>query len=141
MAKSKEKKEILQSPKGMHDILPSEYPTWERIKRAAREIASFYNFFPIETPLLEHAELFLHSVGETTDIVEKQMFSVTTKGKEHLVLRPEGTAPVARAYIEHGLSQLGLPLKLFYEGPMFRYEQPQAGRTRQFYQMGGEILS
>ena len=131
----------LQSPKGMHDLLPDEQFVWERVRRAAHDIGDFYNFVRIDTPILEQADLFERTVGEATDIVEKQMFNVTAKGKERLVLRPEGTAPIARAYIEHGLSQRGLPLKLFYEGPMFRYEQPQAGRLRQFHQIGFEILS
>ncbi len=126
----------------MHDVLPDDQPTWERIRRSAREFAQVYNFLRIDTSILEPIELFSRSVGESTDIVEKQMFTVTAKGKERLALRPEGTASIARAYVEHGLGgRLGLPLKLFYEGPMFRYEQPQAGRTRQFHQIGFEILS
>ncbi len=126
----------------MHDILPQDEALWERVRRTARDIAGYYNFVRLETPMLEREELFLHSVGETTDIVEKQMFVVKTKGGERLVLRPEGTAGIARAYIEHGLGHLmGLPLKIFYEGSMFRYEQPQAGRYREFHQIECDILS
>lgn len=144
MKTTKEKKAKsppIQSPKGMHDILPQDQPAWERVRRAAREIAEYYNFRRLDTPILERAELFERGVGETTDIVEKQIFTVTTKGKERLVLRPEATAPIARAYIEHGLGQLGLPLKIYFEGPMFRYEQPQAGRSREFHQIDFEIIS
>lgn len=103
-------------------------------------MAGHYNFSRIDTPILEKAELFERGVGQATDIVEKQMFIVETASGEKLALRPENTAGVARAYIEHGLSHLGQPLKLYYIGPMFRYEQPQEGRFRQFYQAGVEIL-
>ncbi|MDO8467279.1 MAG: histidine--tRNA ligase [bacterium] len=132
---------VITGPKGMHDILPSDQPLWDKIRKAVKEVSDYYNFWRIDTPLLEKAELFSRPLGETSDVVEKQMFSVNTKGGDNLVLRPEGTAPIARAYIEHGLSHLGQPLKLYYEGPMFRYEQPQAGRFRQFHQAGFEILS
>ncbi len=137
----KPKPEIIQSPKGMHDILPQDAPLWEKVRKTAKEIAEFYNFQKLETPILERAELFERSVGETTDIIEKQMFILTTKGKERLALRPEATASIARAYIQNGLSQLGQPVKIFYEGPMFRYEQPQAGRFREFHQVDFEIIS
>ncbi len=129
-----------QSPKGMHDILPQEQGWWDKVRRELKESVEFYNFSRIETPIVEDAGLFERSVGEGTDIVEKQMFVFRTKGDDRLVLRPEGTASVARAYIQHGLSHLGQPLKLYYEGPLFRYERPQAGRYRQFHQIGFEIL-
>lgn len=135
------KPSIINSPKGMHDILPTDQPLWEKIRKAAREVSDYYNFWRIDTPALEKVELFNRTLGEVSDVVEKQMFDVKTKGGDELVLRPEGTAPIARAYIEHGLSHLGQPLKLYYEGPMFRYEQPQAGRFRQFHQVGFEIIS
>ncbi|MEK7612466.1 MAG: histidine--tRNA ligase [Patescibacteria group bacterium] len=131
----------VQRPKGMHDILPHEQPIWEKIKKNARDIAEFYNFSPIEIPLLERMELFERSVGEGTDVIEKQMFTIVAKGNEKLALRPEATAGIARAFIENGMSQLGSPLKLYLEGPMFRYEQPQAGRYREFHQLNFEILS
>ncbi|MDP3947288.1 MAG: histidine--tRNA ligase [bacterium] len=129
-----------QAPKGMHDILPNDEAVWERVMKAAREVADDYNFSRIETPILEHAEVFLRTLGESSDIVGKEMFMLKTRGSDRLVLRPEGTAPIARAYIQHGMSHWGQPLKLFSMGPMFRYEQPQSGRFRQFYQIGFEIL-
>ncbi|MBI2604370.1 MAG: histidine--tRNA ligase [Candidatus Harrisonbacteria bacterium] len=130
-----------QAPKGMHDILPNEQPYWEKLRRDVRVIAESYNFRRIDTTLLEPLGLFTQSLGAASDIVEKQMFSFRTKGGDTLVLRPEGTASVMRAYIAHGLSHMGTPLKLYYVGPMFRYEQPQAGRLRQFYQAGFEIFA
>ncbi len=135
------KKVTLAAPKGMHDQLPEAEPAWDRIRKAAREVTDFYNFVRIDTPLLEHAELFERGIGAGTDIVEKQMFVFTTKSKERLVLRPEFTAGIARAFIEHGLAQLGSPLKLWTSGALFRYEQPQAGRYRQFHQIDLEIIS
>ena len=137
----KRKKFILQSPKGMHDVLPDEQPYWEKIKKVAEKIAESYGFSRIDTPAMENAEIF-ERTGEETDLVEKQMYYVKTKGAErNLVLRPEGTAPTMRSFLQHGFSRLGKPLKLYYFGPMFRYEQPQAGRFRQFHQIGFEIFS
>ena len=124
----------------MHDILPQEQVWFEKIRREVKEAVEFYNFQKIETPILEVADVFERSVGAGTDIVEKQMFLLKTKGGDRLVLRPEGTAGIVRAYIQHGLSHLGQPLKLYYQGPLFRYERPQAGRYRQFHQVGLEIL-
>lgn len=129
-----------QSPKGMHDIVPEDQPTWEKIRQTARDIAESFNFSRIDTPIMEMSDIFERSLGEATDIIEKQMFFVKTKGGDKMVLRPEGTAPVMRAYYEHNLSKLGHPAKIYYFGPMFRYEQPQAGRFRQFHQAGFEIL-
>ena len=137
---SKIKKPTFQSVKGMHDILPQDQFIWEKIRETVTGVAKHYNFSRIDTPILEKVDLFERGVGGATDIVEKQMFVVETENKEKLALRPENTAGVARAYIEHGLSHLGHPLKLYYIGPMFRYEQPQEGRFRQFYQAGVEIL-
>lgn len=131
----------ISSPKGMHDLLPQDQPIWDRIRKETKELADYYNFLRIETPILEKMELFSRSLGATSDVIEKQMFVLKTKSGDDLALRPEGTAPIGRAYIEHGLSHLGQPLKLFYEGPMFRYEQPQAGRLREFHQVGFEIIS
>lgn len=140
-AKNKKNKKILQTPKGMHDILPSEQPFWEKIDQNLEKIAEFYNFLKIDTPILESIELFERPLGEASEVVEKQMFVLKTKGGDSLVLRPEGTAPIARSYIQHGLSHVAQPLKLYYFGPMFRYEQPQSGRYRQFHQAGFEIIS
>lgn len=137
----KQKPTLIQSAKGMHDILPADAPVWERVRRAVKEIAEFYNFARIETPAVERAELFERAVGETTDIVEKQMFALERRGADRYVLRPEATAGIARAYLEHGLSHLGSPLKLYTDGSFFRYEQPQAGRFREFHQANFEIIS
>ncbi len=128
------------SVKGTHDILPSEQNIWEKIRKEIRDIAETYSFSRIDTPVLENLDVFQRGVGEATDIVEKQMFTLTTKGGDKLVLRPEGTSAVARSYIQHGLSHMGQPLKVYYEGPFFRYENPQAGRYRQFHQVGFEII-
>ena len=136
---SKDKKPP-RAAKGMHDVLPQEQPWWDRVRKAAQTLALDYNFMRIDTPILELAELFRRGVGEETDLVEKEMYVVKTKGGDTLALRPEGTAPVMRAYLEHGLSRFGQPLKLYYEGPMFRHESPQAGRFREHTQAGFEIL-
>ncbi len=124
----------------MRDILPDERPYWDKIEKVGREIADFYNFSRIDTPLVEFSEIFERAVGGATDIIEKQMYYIKSRGKDRLVLRPEGTAGIVRAYLEHGLSKIAQPLKLYYFGPMFRYESPQFGRYRQFYQLGFEIL-
>jgi histidyl-tRNA synthetase len=133
------KKVLLQSPKGMPDILPEEQPFWDKLRRVSKDIADFYNFLRIDTPALEAAEVF-ERTGEATDLVEKQMYFVKTKGGDRLVLRPEGTAPLMRAYLQRGLAKISQPLKLYYFEPMFRYEQPQAGRFRQHHQIGFEII-
>ncbi len=130
----------LRVPRGMHDILPIDQAWWERVEKAVKELADFYNFGRIETPVLEFADLFQRTVGSDTDIIQKEMYVLKTKGGDILALRPEGTAGIARAYLEHGLSSFGQPQKLFYLGPFFRHENPQAGRFRQFYQAGFEII-
>ena len=142
MAASRAKKEklLLQAPRGMRDILPKEQPLWTRVRKTAIEVAEYYNFERIDTPLLERADIFERSIGVATDLIEKQMYIVKSGG-ERLALRPEGTAGVARAYSEHGLAYAGSPLKLYYEGPMFRHESPQAGRLRELHQFGLEIVS
>jgi len=124
----------------MHDILPEEQKYFQRIYNICTDMAEFYGFKKIETPILEEADLFSRGIGLSTDIVQKQMYSFKTKGDDFLSLRPEGTAPVVRSYIEHGMFNLPQPLKLWYLGPFFRYESPQAGRYRQFWQFGFEIL-
>jgi len=129
-----------QTVTGMHDILPQDQAYYEKIQEAAKKVFSFYDFEKIDTPILEDANLFIKSVGENTDIVEKEMFTLKTKGKDSLVLRPEGTASIMRAYIEHGFLSLPQPVRLWYFGPFFRYEKPQAGRFRQFNQFGVEII-
>ncbi|MEK7478892.1 MAG: histidine--tRNA ligase, partial [Patescibacteria group bacterium] len=134
------KKINLSLVKGTHDILPHEQFVWEKLRKEIRHAAENYSFSRIDTPILENLDLFQRGVGESTDIVEKQMYNLTTRGGDKLVLRPEGTSAIARAYIQHGLSHLSQPLKVYYDGPFFRYEQPQAGRYRQFNQVGFEII-
>lgn len=129
-----------QSPTGMHDILAEEGKYFQRIYNIVESIANFYDFKKIETPILEETELFSKGVGLTTDIVGKQMFTLRTKGGDYLSLRPEGTTSVVRAYIQHGMFNLPQPVKFWYFGPFFRYEHPQAGRFRQFWQFGFEVL-
>ncbi len=124
----------------MRDILPQEQVYWERFLTKAEELAQEYGFQKIETPILEETELFVRSTGATTDIVSKQMFALKTAGDDNLALRPENTPGVLRAYLENGMINLPQPVKLYYFGPMFRYEQPQAGRYRQFYQFGIEVV-
>lgn len=138
--KSGGNKFLLQAPKGMHDILPSAWGWWEKVEKSVKELADFYSFAKIETPILEHAQLFEKGVGAETDIVEKEMYLLKTKGGDVLALRPECTAAVMRAYMEHRLGQQMQPRRLYYEGPMFRHENPQSGRYREFHQVGFEIL-
>ncbi|KKU76477.1 MAG: Histidine-tRNA ligase [Candidatus Wolfebacteria bacterium GW2011_GWA1_47_6] len=138
--KVREKKMAYQTVKGMHDILPEEQPLWDKVRLATKHVGEFYNFQRIDTPVLEGADIFERGLGTKTDIVEKEMFVIKTRGGDKLVMRPEFTSAVMRAYYQHGLSQFGQPMKLYYEGPVFRYEQPQAGRYRQFNQVGFEIL-
>lgn len=130
----------LQSVKGMSDILPKDEGWWRAFREAGHTVADLHDFHFIETPLLEPAGLFEVGVGAATDIVEKQMYTFRTKGGDRVALRPEGTAPVMRAYLEHHLGYSASPLKVYYEGPMFRYERPQAGRERQFHQWGFEVV-
>lgn len=126
--------------KGMSDCLPQDAPIWQALEQLARKIFATYGFAEIRTPIVEKTGLFTRSVGETTAIVEKEMYSFVDQGDENLTLRPEGTAPVVRAYIESGMASQHPNVKLFYMGPMFRRERPQKGRYRQFHQMGVEVL-
>ncbi len=138
--KSGRKKEGITTVKGMHDILPDEQVYWERVRNVVFDVAKFYGFGRIMTPVLEDQELFARTLGAGTDIVEKEMYAFKTQGGDAVALRPEGTAPVVRAYIEHGMHSLPQPVKLFYFGPFFRHEKPQKGRYRQFRQMGFEMI-
>jgi histidyl-tRNA synthetase len=124
----------------MKDILPAEWPLWEKVYKAGKEVAEFYGFGKIETPILENTDLFVRGVGESTDIVEKEMYSLRTKGGDHFSLRPELTAPVVRSYIQNGMSRLPQPVRLYYLSPVFRHENPQAGRYRELHQFGLEVL-
>ena len=131
----------IQIPRGTQDILPGTVELWQYIETQAREICRRYNYKEIRTPIFEHTELFLRSVGDTTDIVQKEMYTFTDRGERSLTLRPEGTAAVVRSYVEHKMyGDAAQPTKLFYIGPMFRYERPQSGRYRQFVQFGIEAL-
>ena len=133
-------KNKLQTLTGMHDILPEDQIIFQKVEKAVESVARYYSFSKIETPILEDAEVFSKGVGITTDIVGKEMYSFRTKGGDLVCLRPEGTAPIMRAYLEHGMHNLPQPIKLWYMGPFFRYERPQAGRYRQFHQFGFEAL-
>lgn len=136
----KQKQEMIKAPKGMHDMLHGDIRYLERILEVAREISEFYGFLPIQTPHLEDALLFLRPLGETSDVVEKEMYTLRTKGGDFLALRPEGTAPVVRAYFENGMGSWPQPVKLYYDGSFFRHEKPQRGRFREFRQFGAEVL-
>lgn len=129
----------LQAVRGTRDLLPNDVRQFRNIEEIARKVALLYGFNEIETPIIEPMALFKRGLGDTSDIVSKEMYAFKDLGGDDLVLRPEGTAGVARAFISEGMSQL-TPLKLFYRGPMFRYERPQKGRYRQFYQLGVELL-
>jgi len=129
-----------QAPRGTFDVLPAAARTRERVQRTAAEIFARAGFEPIATPVFEDTELFERGVGHSTDIVRKEMFSFEDKGGRGLTLRPEGTAPICRAYVEHGMHKLAQPVKLSYVGPFFRHERPQAGRYRQFHQLGVETI-
>src|SRR5919204_468172 len=129
-----------QAPKGTFDVLPAGAAARERVERAARELFERAGYARIETPAFEDTELFARGVGESTDIVRKEMFTFEDLGGRSVTLRPEGTAPIARAYLEHGMHRLPQPVKLWYSGPFFRHERPQAGRFRQFSQIGAEAI-
>lgn len=131
----------IQIPRGTQDILPGEVEKWQYIEQQARELCEKFQYQEIRTPIFEHTELFTRSVGETTDIVQKEMYTFTDRGGRSLTLRPEGTACTVRAFVEHKLfGSPNQPIKLYYMGPMFRYERPQSGRFRQFVQFGVEAL-
>lgn len=136
----KKKKPVFKAPRGMHDILPEEWPARDKFYKTVREVAEFYGFGRIEPTMLEEKDLFVRTVGEGTDIVEKEMYAIKGKGSSSLVLRPEVTASVVRSYLEHALHRRPQPQRLYYISPSFRYERPQAGRFRQFWQVGLESL-
>ncbi|GGG27289.1 histidine--tRNA ligase [Lysinibacillus alkalisoli] len=128
-------------PRGTQDILPGESAKWQRVEEVIRELCRVYRYDEIRTPIFENTELFTRSVGETTDVVQKEMYTFTDRGDRSLTLRPEGTAGVVRAYVEHKMFGVpDQPVKLSYIGPMFRYERQQAGRYRQFVQFGVEAI-
>ncbi|MXQ49459.1 histidine--tRNA ligase [Streptococcus pneumoniae] len=132
----------LQKPKGTQDILPADSAKWQYVENFARETFKKYNYGEIRTPMFEHYEVISRSVGDTTDIVTKEMYDFHDKGDRHITLRPEGTAPVVRSYVENKLfaPEIQKPVKMYYIGSMFRYERPQAGRLREFHQIGVEAF-
>jgi histidyl-tRNA synthetase len=131
---------LFQAPRGTSDHLPEEQKYWRFIESKAVEVAARFGFGRIDTPAFEDSNLFIRSVGEGTDIVEKEMYTFDDRGGDSITLRPEGTAPVCRAYLEHGMHNLPQPVRLYYFCPVFRYERPQAGRFRQHHQFGVEVL-
>ncbi len=130
----------IQAIRGTRDLLPTEVGYWQQVEAIARDILAKAAFLELRTPIFEPTELFERGIGEATDVVGKEMYTFLDKGDRSLTLRPEGTASVVRAYIEHGLAAQGNIQRLWYMGPMFRYERPQAGRQRQFHQLGLELL-
>ena len=131
---------MYQAPRGTSDILPAEQVYWRYVEQKAGSICQLYGYERIDTPVFEDTRLFSRSIGEGTDIVEKEMYTFEDKGGNQITLRPEGTAPVCRAYLEHGMHNLPQPVKLYYITPIFRYERPQAGRYREHYQFGYEAF-
>ena len=133
-------KNLIQSPKGIKDVLPEEQPYWQVVEETIRRIVLLYGYERLDLPVFEETALFQRGVGEGTDIVEKEMYTFADKGGKKITLRPEGTAPVCRAYLEHGLHNLPQPVKLYYLASIFRYERPQAGRLREHHQFGYEAI-
>ena len=131
---------MINIPKGTKDVLPEQSHLWQFIEDTAREVAASFNLREIRTPVFEHTELFLRGVGETTDVVTKEMYTFEDKGGRSITLKPEGTAGVARSFIENGLQNSALPLKAYYIAPCYRYERPQKGRLREFHQFGIETF-
>src|ERR687887_1987796 len=129
-----------QAPKGTFDVLPGDAGVRERVERTARELFERAGYARIETPIFEDTELFARGVGGSTDSVRKEMFTFEDKGGRSVTLRPEATASIARAYLEHGMQKLPQPVKLWWLGHLFRHERPQAGRFRQFAQLDAEVI-
>lgn len=129
-----------KAPRGTYDVLPGDIEKWQYLESKIREVCQTYNFREVRTPIFEHTELFQRGVGETTDIVEKEMYSFQDRGGRDITLRPEMTASTVRAFVEHKYDKQPQPVKWFYIGPMFRYERPQKGRMRQFTQFGVELF-
>src|SRR5918999_2781495 len=132
--------EKLKAPRGTFDVLPGDGERRLALSRAADDLLGAAGYGAFDTPVFEHTELFARGVGETTDIVQKEMFTFEDMGGRSLTLRPEGTAPVVRSYLEHGMHKEPQPVKLWYLSNFFRYERPQAGRFRQFWQIGAEAV-
>ena len=130
----------IQAIRGMNDLLPDQSPAWQYVERQLRSLVDRYDYREIRTPIVEQTALFARSIGEATDVVEKEMYTFDDRGGDSITLRPEGTAPVCRAYLEHGMQNLPQPVRMYYFCPVFRYERPQAGRFRQHHQFGMEVL-
>src|SRR5262245_18419535 len=131
---------MIEAPKGTRDVLPEEVGRWQFVEDCARAVFGRYGFREIRTPVFESTELFARGIGEGSDIVAKEMYTFLDRKGRSLTLRPENTAPVARAYIEHGMQREPGLQQMYYIGPMFRYERPQKGRMRQFHQIGVEVF-
>jgi histidyl-tRNA synthetase len=137
---TKPKKQLPQLAKGMRDIVDEQYYERQGFFEKAQEISMYYGFDPIETPILEQEEVFLKTIGEGTDVIDKELYQVKAKGDSRLVVRPEYTASVMRAYLEHGMRSKSQPVMMYYFGPVFRHDKPQKGRYREFYQFGLEAI-
>ena len=131
---------LIQAPKGTKDVTPYEAYKWHYVEDIMRRCAGLNGYREVRTPVFEHTELFLRGVGDTTDVVQKEMYTFEDKGGRSITLKPEGTAGAARAFIEHGMFNDVLPLKMFYFTPVFRYEKPQSGRLREHHQFGIEAF-
>lgn len=131
---------MLQKPKGTKDLLPAESYIWQNIENKIKEILNNYGYKEIRVPVFEHTELFLRGVGDTTDVVQKEMYTFDDKGGRSITLRPEGTAGIVRAYIENGMASMPSPVKIWYNMAMYRYENVQKGRLREFHQFGAEVF-
>jgi histidyl-tRNA synthetase len=142
MAESSEagKPRKFAAPRGTFDVLPDDWPWWRHVRETAEQVCELYGYRRIETPMFEHAGVYLRTAGAGTDVVEKEVYLFEDRGADRLALRPEGTAGVVRAYIEHGMASLAQPVRLFYIAPNFRYDRPQAGRYRQHTQFGVEAI-
>jgi len=137
---NKAKMSEVSSPKGMRDLMNEDYYSFQGFFEKAQEVAVYYGFKPIDTPMLEQEEIFTTTIGEGTDIIDKEMYTLKTKGGDHLALRPEHTAPLMRAYIEHGMQTMPQPVMFYQYGPVFRHDKPQRGRYRQFWQFDLDCL-
>ncbi len=138
--KTRKRDKQFQTVRGMRDILPQNQPYWQKLRKTVEKVANDYNYQRIDLPVVEFREMFERATGEATDIVEKEMFKFKTQGRDDVCLRPEGTPSVVRAYLQHGMQSYTKPVKLFYTGPMYRYDRPQEGRYREFFQFGFEAI-
>ena len=130
---------LLQPPRGMRDLLPIDQPYWDRARRILVTACQEYGYQRIDTPMVEYANLYLRSIGSGTDIMDKEIYTFTTRGDDKVALRPEMTAGIARAYIQHGMSVLPKPIRLFSMGPVYRYDRPQEGRYREHWQANFDV--